>query len=422
MKILFYNHTGQVGGAERLLLTLMERLDRSQFDPVLVCPAEGPLHHLANKTGVRTEAIDGLKARFTWRPDYVVGYLNSFRHVIRQLRQKVVDTQSDLIHANSVRAGLVATVATFRLKQTVVWHVHDLLPRHPFNTFIRAVASLSPRTRIVAVAQASADRLIGNCGARILRVIHGRDAHATSVGLRRRVSVIPNAVDLQKFSANTGARKRIRQELNVAADAPVIGMIGRLTPAKGQLEMVKLFPKVLDRFPNARLLIVGAPAFNNEHEYLQLLNQTIAEMKVSDRVQILGARDDVAEVLRALDLLVVNSASEACSLVILEAMASGTPVLATSTGGTPEIIQHQKNGWLVKFQNDDDLTSGVSALLSDQEARERLGLQGQRDAAERYTIPRFMTEMHAFYSSVLAEGQIPQQEKMPNFEVSLTSD
>ncbi len=405
MKVLFYNHTSQVGGAERVLLTLLDRLDREQFAPVLVCPADGPLPGLAVKANVQTQTIDGLKARFTWRIDHLLGYLLSFTQVIRQLRKKVSDTQPDLIHANSIRAGLVATMATMGLKQTVVWHVHDLLPRHPFNTLIRAIASGSPRTRIVAVAQASADRLIGNFA-----------------GLRRRVTVIPNGIDLAKLSTTVGGRERIRRELEIADDVPVIGMIGRLTPAKGQLDMLKLFPKVLTRFPSARLLIVGAPAFNDEHEYLQLLKQTIAEMNLSDRVLMLGARDDVGEILQSLDLLVVNSASEACSLVVVEAMASGTPVLATSTGGTSEIIEHRHNGWLVAFRRDDELISGLLALLGDAEMRERLGVQGQRDAVARYSIPRFMNEVHAFYHATFNGVEIPEQKNLPSFKVSLTSD
>jgi glycosyltransferase involved in cell wall biosynthesis len=404
-KILFYNHTGQVGGAERLLLTLLQRLDQSQFTPVLVCPAQGQLHQLASEAGVRTEAIDGLKARFTWRLDYLIRYLNSFRQVIRDLRRKVIDTQPDLIHANSVRAGLVATMATFGLKQTVIWHIHDLLPRHPFNTLIRLIASLSRRTRILAVAQASADRLVGD-----------------RAGLRRRVTVIPNAVDFDKYCTNSGARERIRQEVQAEADDPVIGMIGRLTPAKGQLELLKLFPTILSRFPKARLLIVGEPAFNNEHEYRQLLSQTIMELNISDQVQMLGSRDDIPDILQALDLLVVNSASEACSLVILEAMASGTPVLATSTGGTPEIIKHQENGLLVQFGDNDGLAREVTAILNDREARGRLGSQGRRDAHARYSICRFMAEMHSFYGALLAESKIPQEKNLTNFEVTFTSD
>jgi glycosyltransferase involved in cell wall biosynthesis len=405
VKILFYNHTGQVGGAERLLLTLLQRLDRSQFVPVLVCPAEGQLHQLASEAGVRTEAIDGLKARFTWRLDHLVRYLNSFGQVIRDLRRKVIDTQPDLIHANSVRAGLVATLATFGLKQTVIWHIHDLLPRHPFNTFIRLIASLSHRTRILAVAQASADRLVGNLA-----------------GLRRRVSVIPNAVDLDKYSTNSNARERIRREVQAEEHDPVIGIIGRLTPAKGQLEMLKLFPKILNRFPNARLLIAGAPAFNNEHEYRELLSRTIVDLSISDHVRMLGSRDDIPDILQALDLLVVNSASEACSLVILEAMASGTPVLATSTGGTPEIIEHEKNGLLVRFGDHDELATRLMTILGDRDARLRLGSQGQRDACARYSISRFMAEMHSLYQSVLAGPKILHEKNLPNLEVTLTSD
>jgi glycosyltransferase involved in cell wall biosynthesis len=405
VKVLFYNHTSQIGGAERLLLTLLGRLDRQEFAPILVCPAEGPLHDLATNAGVRTETIDGLNARFTWRVDHLARYLFSFTQVISQLRRKVFETQPDLVHANSIRAGLVATIATAGLKQTVVWHVHDLLPRHPFNTFIRAIALLSSRTLIIAVAQASADRLIGNFA-----------------GLRRRVAVIPNGIDLEKLLTTTGGRERIRRELKVDDDAPIIGMIGRLTPAKGQLAMLKLFPNVLKRFRNARLVIVGAPAFNNEHEYLQLLNQTIAEMHLSERVLMLGARDDVGDILQALDLLVVNSASEACSLVVLEAMASGTPVLATNTGGTPEIIEHQRNGWLVTFGHGDELTSGVMSLLGDGERRCQFGAQGRRDAVARYSIPRFMDEIQGFYRAVRAGHQLPAQKNLPGFEVSLTAD
>jgi glycosyltransferase involved in cell wall biosynthesis len=405
VKILFYNHTGQVGGAERLLLTLLEQLDRRQFDSVLVCPGEGPFGPLANQTGVPIQTIDGLKARFTWRPDHLFRYLLSFARIILQLRKKVSEVEPDLIHANSVRAGLVATIAAIGLNQRVVWHIHDLLPRHPFNVIIRAIASLSARGRIIAVAQASADRLVGE--------------HS---GLRRRASVIPNAIDLEKFSAHNGARERLRRDLQIDANAPVIGMIGRLTPGKGQLEMLRLFPTVLAQIPDAKLLIVGAPAFNDEHEYLALLNQTIAQMNLSDRIRMLGSRDDIPDILKALDLLVINSASEACSLVILEAMASGTAVLATSTGGTPEIIGHQRNGWLVRFHNDDELLAGVVTMLTDTKLRERLSSQALIDVANRYSIPRFISEMDSFYSALLTERTIPQQKNLPSLKVKLTAD
>jgi glycosyltransferase involved in cell wall biosynthesis len=391
VKVLFYNHTGQVGGAERLLLLLLEKLDRSAFDPIVVCP-DGPFRQLVSKTGVGVQTVPDLRARFTWRLDRLAGYAASFAAVMRQLRYEVSAADPDLIHANSVRAGLVATLATIGLRPKVVWHIHDLLPRHPFNLLIRAIAAVSGRTRLIAVAQASADRFAGNFER-----------------LRARVTVIPNAVDLEKFTAHRSAGKRIRRQLLIEPDAPVIGLVGRLTPAKGQLEMVKLWPQVLREFPAATLVLVGAPTFNNEHEYLELLEQTISDLQISDRVRLLGSRPDVADILQALDLLVVNSKSEACSLVILEAMACETAVVATSTGGTPELIEHGENGWLVPWGADEALANGIIYLLRQPEVRARLASRARRRLSA-FSLDRLVSDIERFYlSSFAAPSRVTDQ-------------
>jgi glycosyltransferase involved in cell wall biosynthesis len=404
VKILFYNHTGEVGGAERLLLLLLERLDRTRFDPLVVCP-EGPFRKLVARAGVRNEAVNRLHARFTWRVDYAAGYLKSFLQIIRQLRTRIVEADPDLIHANSVRAGLVATAASLGLGTRVVWHIHDLLPRHPFNPMIRLAALVSRRTTVVAVARASANRFVGGFGS-----------------LRKRLTVIANGIDLEQFGQQPGARKRIRAELSVSDEQPVIGIVGRLTAGKGQLELVHAFPKLLEQFPGAVLVIVGAPAFNREHEYAASLDRTIATLGVSDRVRMLGARDDVPAIMQAADIIVVNSASEACSLVILESMAAGTPVMATAVGGTPEIIQHDVNGWLIPPHDQARLISGLAALLADEPLRKRLAAQARQDAAARFDIGRAVTSFGLFYRSLFTSSELPQQKNLSNLKVKLTGD
>ena len=161
MKILFYNHTGQVSGAERVMLMVLARLDRKSFDSLVVCPAQGPLEKMASLSGVRTDSLNVLEARFTWRVDLLARYLKSFFQVIRELRRKVIRFSPDLIHANSIRAGLVATAATFDLGTPVVWHLHDMLPRHPLSTAIRIFAALSSRARMIAVSEAVAINFSG---------------------------------------------------------------------------------------------------------------------------------------------------------------------------------------------------------------------------------------------------------------------
>jgi glycosyltransferase involved in cell wall biosynthesis len=395
MKILFYNHTGQVSGAEGLLLMILARLDRTSFQPVVLCPPEGPLVNMVAELAVPVETLVGLEARFTWRPDHLVRYLRSFLHVIRQVRQKVVIIKPDLIHANSIRAGLVATAATFGLDTPVVWHLHDLLRRHPFSTAIRAFAFLSPRTRMIAVSRAAADKFSGRL-----------------LPWKNRVTVILNAIDLAKFHPNRSATQEILDELRLgdeqlgataARGIPqpkfVIGIVGRLTPEKGQLELLRAFAQVLKEIPQARLVMVGAPLFNLDHEYVQLLKQTASELGISDRVRMPGARKDVAAIMQALDLLVINSVVEAFCLVALEAMACGTPIVAAVSGGIPELIEHGKNGWLLPRRDEQTLAAAILDLSRQPELRAQLAEQGKKHIDSRFCADRYVAELQAFYRS-----------------------
>jgi glycosyltransferase involved in cell wall biosynthesis len=383
MKILFYNHTGQVSGAERMLLMILSRLDRDRFSSLVVCPEQGPLQEMITDLDVATECVNGLEARFTWRVDTLVRYCKSFFGVIRQLRRRVVAARPDLLHANSIRSGLVATAATIGLGTPVVWHLHDLLPRHPLSTAIRVFAALSKRTRMIAVSQAVATNFRGRL----------------SPLLKDRVSVILNSIDLDKFQLDETAKRKICEELRFRKTDLAIGIVGQITPRKGQLELLRAFGEALSEVPESVLLMVGAPMFNRDDEYLELLKRTSAELGIVNKVRMLGARSDIGPIMQALDLLVINSSAEPFGLVILEAMACGTPVLATAVDGIPEIITHDENGWLVPAGDAQALTGAITHLYSRSLLRERLAEQGRHDVAARFSVERYMAELQSFYSS-----------------------
>jgi glycosyltransferase involved in cell wall biosynthesis len=383
MKILFYNHTGQVSGAERVLLMILSQLDRARFGSFVVCPEQGPLQEMVKDLGAAVETVAGLDARFTWSLDALVRYCKSFFGVIRQLRRRVVDARPDLVHANSIRSGLVATAATIGLGTPVVWHLHDLLPRHPLSSAIRTFAALSSRTRMIAVSEAVRKNFCG----RFSRVLPDR------------VSVILNSIDLDGFQLDETARRSICTELRYRKSDFAIGIVGQLTPRKGQLELLRTFSQALKKVPNAVLLIVGAPLFNSDHEYLELLKQTSAELGITKNVRLLGARDDISTIMQGLDLLVVNSAAEPFGLVILEAMACGTPVLATAVDGIPEIIRHQENGWLVAARDERALLEALVHLQQRLLLRERLAEQARPEVAKRFSVERYMTDLQNFYRS-----------------------
>lgn len=393
MKIVFYNHTGQVSGAERVLLTLMTRLNANEFERVLVCPAQGPLVEMATEAGISVQTVAHLNARFTWRPERYIDYCKSFYQVIADLRRKLVGLNPDLIHANSIRAGLVATAATLGLKMKVVWHLHDLLPRHPLSSVIRMVAASSKRSCMIAVSDAV-----------------GRNFCGRSRLLKRKVNVILNAIDLKQFSPDGIAREEIRTSLALAKNDFALGIVGQLTPRKGQLELLVAFEKLLQKVPQARLVIVGSALFNRDADYEQLLRDTALRLGIADRVMMLGARKDVAAIMRGLDLLIINSRREPFGLIACEGMACGTPVIATDRDGLAEIINHKKTGWLVPFGDQARLVDAMIFLAGRSDIRNELAAAARKDVAQRFALGRYMNEIEAFYSEINNDPNVAGRE------------
>ncbi|MFN2578090.1 MAG: glycosyltransferase family 4 protein [Pyrinomonadaceae bacterium] len=408
MKILFYNHTGTVSGAERVLMMILRGLDREAYECVLVCPPDSKMMALAKSANVRTCELDQLEARFTWRMDRVCKYLASFGGVIRRARRIIKEERPELIHANSIRAGLVMAAASIRLKVPVVWHAHDILPFHPLSTLVRLVALLTSRNRILAVSQAVASGFRGL----LLRPFRQRVP----------VTVIHNSVDLDRFQPNEEGRKEIRSGLGLSDGQPVAGIVGQLTHRKGQLELMRAFARVVQAMPAAVLLIVGEPLFNHDKAYARQLADAVESLNLKNNILLLGARDDVPKLLQALDVLVVNSHQEPFALTVLEGLASGIAVLATAVGGTPEMVKHRVNGWLVKSGDEHELESGLVTLLSDRALRAKLGSQARVDAIARYSVLRYLADVFSLYREISIPNGSPQAENMRGFRVKLSAD
>jgi glycosyltransferase involved in cell wall biosynthesis len=385
MKILFYNHTGQVSGAERVLLLILAQLNGSRFEPLLLCPAEGGLRKNAKAIGVHSETVNSLEARFTWRPQLLFRYLASFVSVMLQVRACVRESAPELIHANSIRAGLVISAATIGLRVPIIWHVHDLLPRHPISTLIRVFVLLFPPMRIVTVSQVAADRLRGKL--------------LSYFGQRVALTVIPNAVDLERLGKNAGEKKTLHKELRLRAGDPLIGIVGNLSAIKGQFGLISAFADVLKQIPESALLIVGSAIFNRDEGYNEGLMAHAKVLGIDSRVRFLGQRNDVPTIMRSLDLLVLNSTSEACPLVVLEGMVCGAAVLSTAVGGVPELIAHGINGWLIPSGDQQQLSQAIVSLIQQPDLRAQLAENGRRHVTTNFTVQKFMTALETLYAN-----------------------
>jgi len=407
VKILFYNHTGKVSGAERVLLMILNGLDCARCESVVLCPADGPLTSMITESSARTISIDPLLARFTWRPALLARYLSSFVRMMRAARAAVIAESPDLVHANSIRAGLVMTIATAWLRVPVIWHVHDLLPRHPLSSAIRFVAFAFGRTRIVAVSDAVKERFRGS----LLRWFESRV----------NITVVHNAVEIETFYPDCLLRSKTRRSLGLSESEIIIGTVGQLTPRKGQLELIEAFAELVPAFDNIKLVIVGAAVFNRDYEYAETLRGAVKRLGISDRVVFLGQREDVPAMTRAFDISVVNSRAEPFGLTVVEAMASGTPVLATAVDGIPEIVTHGQDGWLVDSSDRTALVEGLRKLIAAPELRDQLSARALATVRSRFAALRFIADIQNSYRHTLSSQplQLGQGQRL---QVKLSAD
>jgi L-malate glycosyltransferase len=379
-RVLFYNHTSQVSGGERMMLLLLRNLQRGAFASIVACPSGGPLARACEESGVEVHEIKAVDARFTVRPDRLVGYAASIANTSAELRQLVRQLQPDLIHANSVRAGLVANFATFGINVPLIWHVHDILPRHPFTSAIRLLARRSKRTRMMACSRAA----------------------ARSISRTDQVRVIRNGIELATFQFLPGMGVHFREELGIGNEF-VFGSVGQIAERKGQAGLLDAFAHALNSIPNAMLLIVGTPLFDHDRGYADRLKARVHELGLEGKVRFLGQRKDIPALMHALDAFVLNSENEPLGLVLAEAMACGTPVIATRGGGVSEIVTNGQTGRLVNYGDRDALARAMVELANNECLRSLFILNARRFVERHLSSAAYVRDVESFYRELLPD-------------------
>jgi glycosyltransferase involved in cell wall biosynthesis len=244
-------------------------------------------------------------------------------------------------------------------------------------------------------------RLAARCVDAFVAVSHETAAFARArreVG-EGRLSVIPNGIELARFHPDPAARERIRAELGLGPGTWVVGTVGRLSPEKNQALLLRAVAPLLD--DRTRLVIAGDGALR------QALGELATALGASDRIRFLGARRDVPRVLCALDAFALSSDSEGLPLVIPEAMATGLPVVATSVGGVPDVLDDGRTGFLVPAGDEAALRAQLARLRADRDLGQACGARARAAALERFSAERMLRDYLDLYQRVLARRRRP---------------
>jgi glycosyltransferase involved in cell wall biosynthesis len=368
IKVLECIRQGQIGGGESHLLSLVENLDKSVFDPLVLSFTDGPMIERLQDMQVPTKIIP------TTRPFDVTKW--------KTVRNFIREQQVDLIHAHGTRANSNVLWAAKSLGIPVIYTVHGWSFHPDQRSFVRKIRILGERYLT--------DRSDVNISVSASNQQTGKEnlGRFTSV-------VINNGIDLQKFDP-TRAYKDIRSQLGIAANDLLVLFIARFTAHKQPLALIKAFAQAAAQLPHLHLLLVGDG--DQKEEAIRLIDQ----LQLQDRITLEKFRQDVPDVLAAADIFVLPSLWEGLPIGLLEAMAMGKAIIASRVDGTKEIIEHGVNGWLVDTEDlVNQLRDALVQLAGDPAKRERFSLQAMDTVRQRFNAADMTRRIENIYKEVL---------------------
>lgn len=363
--ILFLDHTSQLGGAERSMLDLLSRLDRSRVEPIVATTPGGPLVERLRALGIEVfsmglsesaqtlsrEQWEGDRWRFLWMAR---AYFAQALDLCRFVRRRRIAA----LHTNTLKAHVLGTLVAFLTRRKILWHMRDLPSSRGDSRSLFAKLHGLVRPGVLAISRAVADDL--------------------PPPLARSARVVYNGIDLEAFDAKL-AQKAEPLPLP-AGDGPLIGTVSYLIPWKGQEVFLRAAAKLLAEHPDWRFLVVGEPIFQFKDERRRL-EALAGELGLGESLVFAGHREDIPSVMAALDLFVLPSLYEPFGRVLLEAMAARRAIVASDAGGVPEIVLDQQTGLLVPPGDAEALAGAIARVVSDPSLSARLG-QAARARAE----------------------------------------
>ena len=394
--ILFFDHTAKLGGGEIALLNVVRAIDRGRFSPIVVLGSDGMLRERLVESGIETHLLPMARSIAETRKDTL-----GLRSVLRvaditrlmfysvTLAKFVRRSGASVVHTNSLKADLIGGVAARLARVPVVWHIRDRIADDYLPPMVAAFFRFLCRIIPNAVIANSNATLIS------LSLPPQRRGKKTPTGtVIYSGTVIYDGVNFD----GDGDGLRLR---GATPFSPRIGLVGRLAPWKGQHVFIRAAAEVLKRHPDCRFQIIGAALFGEE-AYEQELHDLISSLGLERQVEFTGFRSDVADLMRQLDVVVhASTVGEPFGQVVIEAMATSKPVIATNGGGIPEIVVDGVTGILVSMGDAAEMASAIVRLVENPEEGRKMGNAGKVWVEKCFTIERTVRQMEGVFAGLL---------------------
>ena len=391
INILFLIDKLVPAGTQTNLLQIVKRLDRAKFNPHVIALMEGgDLLEEFQAAGVNPIILK-VKKVYNFRGLKALSFLRKY------MREQEID----IVQTHFLHADILGTIAA---KMAGVPKIITTRRDEGFWRGKRQVAANRFMNRF-------ADRILANSEAVKEAVILNENANS------RKVDVIYNGVDLNRFFPSEELRKETRESLGIRDGEIVMGMIANMRhEVKGHKILIKALPLV--HVPNLKVILIGDGSMRGTFERYAI------RLKVRDKLLFLGARRDINALINACDIICAPSLSEGFSNTILEAMAAGKVVIASNVGGNPEMVTDGETGALVRPRHYEALAQGIEEVLAEPSALPKIGEAARRRVENDFSIEKMVHDYEAYYEKLMEKllSRSPQKKKRLKKKVRLQGE
>lgn len=381
MKRILYLHAGaEMYGADKVLLELIKGLDSKEFEAHVILPNDGVLVEALRQVGAQVSVLDyPILRRKYFNPKGIADYIRSYNFYAKQIALYAREHSIDMVH-NNTAAVLEGIYLKRKLKLPLIWHVHEIIVKpKAISDFINMLMGRYA-DKIVTVSQAVANH--------IKQSPFIKDSQ---------VEVIYNGVDNAVYYPKDASS--IREKFDIAQDALVIGMIGRVNAIKGQNDFIEAVEPLLEKNEQAVAFLAGG-VFPGEEWRLEELDKRIASSSVVSQIHRIDYYDKTSELYNMFDIFVLPSIKpDSLPTVVLEAMACSKPVVGYNNGGIAEMVVDDKSGCLVKPNRPQELSNAISLLLDSSEKREKFGRVGYQRQRELFSLESYIKNFSELYKT-----------------------
>jgi glycosyltransferase involved in cell wall biosynthesis len=365
IRVLETIRQGSVGGGESHVLDLVGGLNKELFDPVVLSFTEGPMVDRLQEMGIKTHVISTLKP-FDFR-------------VFGQVKKLMKQEGIQLLHAHGTRACSNTYYPAKQLNIPLIYTVHGWSFHDNQKEWIR-------RIRILG------ERLLVKRAAVTVCVSDSNLKEGCNYFEFNKSTVIKNGINQVRFNPEKSF-KDVRAELGVGKEEVLVGFIARVTLQKNPLLLIRAFAKIAGTHP-IKLLIVGDGDLKKDAVDLA------ATLKVEDKIIFQPFRQDIPDLLNAIDIYCLPSLWEGLSIALLEAMGMRKAIVATPVNGTKEVITHMKNGILVPVNDVDALADAFVQLANDPSLRSRIAQQAYETLSQEFNTQTMVHKIEDLYTQV----------------------